>query len=143
MALALHNTSDAARLQTRLRLSNEEAGRLKDAATGWWHLSPQSGMHRIKAALFNLDRTGFADRLAYSWLHTDQDEPDETWRAAFGLPGWWTPPVFPVNGKDLKAAGVAPGPAIGEALARLQATWIASDFTLGKDDLLATLDIGG
>ncbi len=140
MALALHSADDAQRLQDRLRLSNEEADRLKQAATGWWTLSPQIGAIQLKGALHRLGHAAFTNRLAFSWLHTGQDSPDEAWREVFALPGLWTPPAFPVSGDDLKAAGIAPGPAIGEALARLEEIWIESDFTLGRDDLLKTLE---
>ncbi|MDE2164938.1 MAG: CCA tRNA nucleotidyltransferase [Alphaproteobacteria bacterium] len=40
----------------------------------------------------------------------------------------WKAPRFPLRGRDLVAAGVAPGPAIGELLAALEAWWIESGF---------------
>ena len=46
-------------------------------------------------------------------------------------------PPFPVTGHDLAGLGMAPGPALGQELARLEQAWIASGFTLEKDDLLA------
>lgn len=45
-------------------------------------------------------------------------------------------PRFPVKGKDLIAAGLAPGPELGEILARLEAEWIDSAFSLGKAALM-------
>jgi len=36
------------------------------------------------------------------------------------------PPVFPLQGRDLVAAGVAPGPAMGTLLRDLRAWWLAS-----------------
>lgn len=41
--------------------------------------------------------------------------------------------VFPLRAADLPAD--LQGPAIGTALRRAKAAWVASDFTLGKDDL--------
>jgi poly(A) polymerase len=46
-------------------------------------------------------------------------------------------PPFPLRGADIVARGVPPGPAVGEAMARAEAAWIASDFTLDRDELLA------
>ena len=46
---------------------------------------------------------------------------------------------FPVNGNDLIARGVTPGPAVGEALRQLEDWWIASDFKPAKDELLGRL----
>ncbi|MEO0636920.1 MAG: CCA tRNA nucleotidyltransferase [Pseudomonadota bacterium] len=48
-------------------------------------------------------------------------------------------PEFPLNGKALKSAGVEAGPAMGELLKRLEADWIASDFQLTADELLAKI----
>jgi poly(A) polymerase len=44
-----------------------------------------------------------------------------------------------VSGKDLIAAGLAPGPAMGEALRQLEDWWVASDFKPDRDALMARL----
>jgi poly(A) polymerase len=46
-------------------------------------------------------------------------------------------PPFPVSGHDLAGLGFAPGPAVGQELARLERAWIESGFALGKGELLA------
>ena len=46
-------------------------------------------------------------------------------------------PAFPVSGHDLAGLGIAPGPALGQELARLEQAWIESGFALGKGELLA------
>lgn len=48
-------------------------------------------------------------------------------------------PVFALQGRDLQALGMPPGPAIGETLRRLRESWLASGCTLSRDDLLAQL----
>jgi len=48
----------------------------------------------------------------------------------------WQPPEFPVNGSDLIAAGVEPGPNMGRMLAQLRNVWEESGFKLNKDQLL-------
>ncbi|MEQ8406256.1 MAG: CCA tRNA nucleotidyltransferase [Oceanicaulis sp.] len=48
----------------------------------------------------------------------------------------WSRPRFPLKGKDLVAAGFEPGPELGEILARLEAEWIDSAFTLGRAALV-------
>jgi poly(A) polymerase len=45
--------------------------------------------------------------------------------------------ALPLGAADLIAAGMVPGPALGQALARAEAAWIESDFALDKDALLA------
>lgn len=51
----------------------------------------------------------------------------------------WVPPKLPVDGRTLRAAGVQPGPPMGEILKGMMEQWKASRFTLTKDELLATL----
>jgi poly(A) polymerase len=45
--------------------------------------------------------------------------------------------AMPIAAADLIAAGMAPGPDLGRALARAETAWIASDFALDKDVLVA------
>jgi tRNA nucleotidyltransferase/poly(A) polymerase len=47
----------------------------------------------------------------------------------------WDRPVFPLRGPDLEAAGFAPGKPLGEALRALEAEWVESGFSLGRDAL--------
>lgn len=49
------------------------------------------------------------------------------------------PPAFPLRGADLMSEGIAPGVLIGKMLLSLEQAWVASDFQLGKDVLLALL----
>ena len=49
-------------------------------------------------------------------------------------------PRFPLSGNDLIDAGMRPGPQLGAELERLEKKWIASDFRLDRDALLA--DVG-
>lgn len=48
-------------------------------------------------------------------------------------------PLFPVAGADLQARGVAPGKDMGALLLRMENAWEESDYTLGKEQLLAML----
>lgn len=51
----------------------------------------------------------------------------------------WSVPIFPVKGRDLMAMGLEAGPAMGQALGRLEENWIGSDFCLSKSQLLEML----
>jgi len=48
-------------------------------------------------------------------------------------------PVFALHGRDLKAAGVLPGPALGALLRELRAWWFAGGCVAGAADLRAEL----
>jgi poly(A) polymerase len=47
------------------------------------------------------------------------------------------PPKFPVDGRDLLALGMVPGPDFGRLLERLEQQWVESGFTLDRSALLA------
>ena len=49
-----------------------------------------------------------------------------------------------INGRmlDLIAAGMAPGPEIGRMLRQIEDWWLASGFSLAKDDLLKRVPLG-
>jgi poly(A) polymerase len=44
---------------------------------------------------------------------------------------------FPISGHDLAGLGMAPGPALGAELKRLERLWIDSGFSLDKAELMA------
>lgn len=51
----------------------------------------------------------------------------------------WTPPVLPIQGRDLITIGLCPGPAMGLTIRLLERRWKESDYRLTKDQLLASL----
>ena len=51
----------------------------------------------------------------------------------------WPIPSLPVNGRDLKEAGIPVGPEFGRLLRRLHEKWKESYFTLTKEELLTQL----
>ena len=48
-------------------------------------------------------------------------------------------PVFPLQGRDLQAAGVSPGPAMGATLRDLRAWWLEHECRPGRAEILAEL----
>ena len=51
----------------------------------------------------------------------------------------WTSPQCPVTATDLLSHGVDKGPALGDMLDRMERRWVTHDFTLTKEELLATI----
>jgi poly(A) polymerase len=49
-------------------------------------------------------------------------------------------PVLPIKGADVLAAGIPAGPKVGELLGKLEDGWIASQFNLSREDLLARIE---
>jgi poly(A) polymerase len=48
-------------------------------------------------------------------------------------------PVFPLAGRDVVAAGIAPGPQVGQMLSRVRDWWMAGGCRAGRRDCLAHL----
>jgi tRNA nucleotidyltransferase/poly(A) polymerase len=57
----------------------------------------------------------------------------------FTLAAGWTPPVFPLAGRDVTVLGIPPGPRIGQLLAELRGWWEAGDFTADRAACLKRL----
>ena len=51
----------------------------------------------------------------------------------------WTPPVFPLSGRDVTALGIPPGERVGRLLDTVHDWWVASDFTADRDSCLIRL----
>ena len=58
-----------------------------------------------------------------------------------GMDRWidWQKPDFPLGGADALAAGLS-GPDVGAVLRTLEQSWVASDFSLTRDELVARLN---
>lgn len=148
-ALEVFVAEDVERLATRLKLSGAERGRMAEAEAasrairGLMAGGPKpegtdgTGGPAERALLYRLGPAAWRDGVLLAWTDTGAAAEDAGWRALLSLPERWTAPRFPLSGRDLVAAGAAPGPALGRRLADAEARWIASDFTLTKADLLA------
>ena len=131
-ALALFIEDDAERLRERLRLSNDEAARLR-AMAGRPVVTSSLTDAELKAVLYRLGPGTFRDRALLAWADSVAAADDRSWRDVLALPGRWTAPRFPVTGADLAAFGLEPGPDMGRKLRALEEQWIATGFPEGKD----------
>lgn len=124
---ALIPDGQGASLAQRLRLSGAERDRLVAATAG----PPTEAGEDPRAAIYRLGVDVFRDRVRLSQAHGQG--------ALLALADAWTPPRFPLSGADAIAAGVTPGPAMGEALRKVEAAWIAGGFSEDRQALLARL----
>jgi poly(A) polymerase len=51
----------------------------------------------------------------------------------------WTPPVFPIAGRDITALGIPPGPRVGRLLDAVHFWWETGDFIADRAACLAYL----
>lgn len=137
---------DVARMKTlgeRLRLSNDEAARLRHWALT---IAPDAKMTETELAkkLYYGDRDGYLDRirLALAAARTRAVEGNQAMMEAGGLSRLlnftlkWTKPVFPIKGADLTELGASPGPKLGATLKNLEREWVGSGFTLERGALM-------
>jgi tRNA nucleotidyltransferase/poly(A) polymerase len=127
-ALGVHVVEDADRLRERLRLTNAEHDRLRAMGDRWWQVSPQAGEEAAKALLYRIGAENFRDRAVIALARSQAKDNDKAWLDLIALPDRWTAPEFPLKAKDFIERGVAKGPALGAALARAEAAWIAAGF---------------
>ncbi len=127
---------DAARLRAmaeRLRMSNGEASRLDDFATS----APANALmseREFGKALYRGKPGGVKDRLRLAIAGGNQAAKLQR-QLVFATA--WERPRFPVGGDDLKALGMTAGPAMGARLKQLEDQWVASSFSLTREQLLA------
>lgn len=122
----------------RLRLSNAERRRISDAlilATAFdWTMDARE--RRVTLYLGGAEMVRDAALVAAA----KEAPPDEAMlRAVLDQAAAWRAPQLPVGGRDAKALGLADGPAIGEALRRVEQWWIAGDFQASREEALARL----
>ena len=127
-ALAVAVPEDAERLWQRLRLSNSEHERLASMGEGWGRISPLYGEKAGKALLYRLRPQQFTDRVLLGWARSNATAHDTEWHALAALPQRWTAPTFPLKAADFMKRGIAPGPALGAALAAAEQAWVAAGF---------------
>lgn len=115
----------------QLKMSNEERYRVNRAAGDESALEGASAA-QVRAAIYRAGVQVVKDRAVLGLAETGAAH----WRTVLAEAESWTPRALPVTGTDLLAAGFAAGPALGQALRTAEEAWIASDFTLGRDELL-------
>jgi poly(A) polymerase len=143
-ALLVETSADAARIDERLKLSRSDRAALDLSVTATEQINPSQGEPALRRALY---RSGSAvtykETVIAAWARSGSAAGQQAWRHAFNLPDRWPRPDFPLRGTDVLALGIAPGPAVGELLAQVEAWWIESDFLNDRRVLLDKLAATG
>ncbi|MGH6792554.1 MAG: CCA tRNA nucleotidyltransferase, partial [Methyloceanibacter sp.] len=135
-ALVVFVREDAARLADRLHLSNAEQAVLELAADDEGGKPVFADETSAKEALYRLGENDFRSRVLLAWAASGASPDDPRWRTIFALPERWQIPAFPLRGADIVEIGGLKGPEIGETLRQLEREWIASGFTVPREQLL-------
>ncbi len=132
LAALIVDAAAAGEVAARLRLSNHQRRRLESLTA-----PPQGDWVRLdRRAIYRLGGETVRDLALLGWA---EGGDAEDWRRLIDDAERWTPPGFPLRGADVLALGVPPGPRVGELLARVEAWWIAGDFTADRDAARAHL----
>jgi hypothetical protein len=122
LRLAAIFTGDVDALADRLKLANDERARLVALRAGP-SLWPRADDATLRRTLADTEPGVLIDR---------------AWLAGGNAPGWAelrariaaTPrPVFPLEGRDVLALGLSPGPRVGELLREVRAWWMDQGCT--------------
>jgi poly(A) polymerase len=123
-------------LARRLKTSNAERDRLVGLTAGL-RAPPKSWSEKaVRRLLYRMHPDRLVDLALVLWAGGLTDVP---WDAVLGQARDWTPPVFPIAGRDVSGLGVAQGPRIGELLSAVETWWIAEDFKPDRAACLARL----
>lgn len=125
---SLYGTVSPKMLARYFRLSRKQekfVADVRDASQQLSHNKP------IKEVLYQFGQKEVLEALSISPL----SEAD----TCFATAEQWIRPVFPVDGESLISLGFEPGEQLGRHLKAMEARWIASDFSLSKEELTADL----
>ena len=131
---ALLETDDPRSVAERLRLSNAEIDRLADALEAPPLPRADMAAAEVRAEIYRRGAARVIDRALLAATELPDPAP---FAAVLTIARAFIRPKLPVAGRDLVALGVPKGPAVGQLLRRVEERWIASDFTEGRDALLA------
>jgi tRNA nucleotidyltransferase/poly(A) polymerase len=124
-------------LAARLRLSNAEARRLGQLVAVPAERLDRADAAGLARALYRHGRDGALAAGLFA-LARDGADGDAAATLAARLAAT-APPVFPLKGGDVVAAGVAPGPDVGRVLRRAEEVWLADGCAADRAALLARL----
>ncbi len=123
-----------------LRLSKRDRRRLLASLpvidAGCTALGDEAGLKRL---VYHHGTRAVTDALAFCAAGRGGDEQRHRLLELRRTIAGFTPPAFPLTGRDALDAGAVPGPALGAALARVEAWWVANDFAPGRDACLGRL----
>ena len=135
-----------AAMAERLRLSKQEAAFFAE-----WAAAPAIpgtlAATAFRRMLYRSGKAGIVVRLRLALAIARQKaETDATLLAEVGrlkglleIAETWARPAFPLNGSDVLALGVEPGPRVGTLLKAIEDRWVDDDFAADRETLLARL----
>lgn len=141
MAMAAREPLPMALLCKRFKMSSKETQRLRAWSDSSVALDPHGENKEQLKSIYIGGKEVVIDRCRIRAAGEDDAIVSTRWMSLCDLAMGWTPPEFPLSGKDMKAAGVKSGPQMGKMLEALKALWIRSGFTADREKLLMALKL--
>lgn len=141
MAMSAREPLQMALLSKRLKMSSKETARLRAWSDSSETLDPHASDSEKLKAIYFAGKQVVIDRARVRAAGEEDALLSSRWMSLADLAMGWTPPDFPLTGKDLKAEGVEPGPKMGKVLEALKALWVRSNFTADREKLLMALKL--
>ncbi|HVZ99992.1 MAG TPA: CCA tRNA nucleotidyltransferase, partial [Caulobacterales bacterium] len=139
IAAGLPDVEAARALARRLKVSNEERDRLVAALGNGERIVSYLSPREVRRVLYKLGGDAFEDRVKLAWADDRTDKTAPQWRALIAMARSWARPKLPLSGEEVMAAGVPPGPKVGEVMREVETWWIDSDFTEDKLSIVERL----
>lgn len=136
VAAALNDVENARAFARRLKLSNDERHRLVAALGDDVRIFSYMSLREMRRALYALGAEAFRDRVMLAWAEAGTQKSAQ-WRALIAHAAMWKRPKLDLTGDEVLAAGVPPGPKVGEVIREVEAWWIDADF---PDDKLSVIE---
>lgn len=111
----------------RLRLPNRVADRLSAAAAAYAEADVTASLAALRRGLYRYGPQALSDALVLRGAETRLSP--EAWKTLDQNLKQIDVPVFPLKSARLISVGLAPGPELGQTLRRIEADWIAHDFS--------------
>lgn len=144
-ALLDTNRAGAEAIAERLRLSVAEREHLVALAEPSTDIAPGIPDAAFRRLLHKVGAERVRDQALMLWAqrlsiapHLPRED-SHAWQQLLSQTASWQSIEFPLKGRDVLAAGIAPGPDVGEILARAETWWADGDFRADRDACLAYL----
>lgn len=130
----------ALRVAHRLRFSGAERRRLVELAEAPALARDLDDPARLRAHTYRLGLETTLDALRLEAAARERSEPElRAFAGAIAQLEAWTPPPFPLGGRDVTALGIAPGPTVGELLSEIEDWWLEQGMAPGRAACLERL----
>jgi len=126
----------AVALAARLRFSNVWRDRLRGLSPRR-PLDPMGDVQAQRRVLYRLGAEHYRDTALL--LAAEGKVSQSRLAELLDLARGWTPPVFPLAGRDVTALGIPPGEQVGRLLAAVHDWWEEGDFTADRARCVAHL----